>query len=198
MDAIFQAPEMTPEQLAELARADAKVVPGRACGSCSLCCKVVSIEEFGKPAGIWCGHCRPGRGCGIHAVRPYVCRGAYCEWMTSKGLGAEWKPDKSKIVLFKRTAGRLTAHVDPGFPNAWKRTPFYENLKAWAAAGLQKSPDMQIVDVMVGEQAIIVLPDREVEVGVVAADEVVVVDRIATAQGLRYDVRKAKREPAAA
>ena len=197
MDAALRAPEFTPDQVAELARAESRVVPGRGCGSCSMCCKVPSIEELGKPAGQWCRHCRPGKGCAIYDTRPYSCRGHFCEWMLSTGLGAEWKPDKAKIVLVRRP-GRLTAHVDPGFPGAWRRTPFYENIKAWAAAGLQKSPQMEIVDVMIGEHAIIVLPDREVEVGVVAADEVVVVDRIATPQGLRYNVRKAKRETAAA
>jgi hypothetical protein len=192
-------PELTAQQQAELARIDKLVVPGRACGSCTLCCKVVSIAELAKPAGEWCRHCRPGKGCGIHLTRPFVCRGAYCEWMISKGLGPEWKPEKAKFALFKTNAGRrLTAHVDPGYPSAWRRSPYYENFKAWAREGAQRTPDLHLVDVMIGEHAIVILPDREVEVGIVAADELVRLDRRMTASGEVIEVHKIKRAPAAA
>src|SRR5258708_27094970 len=42
---------------------DARVIPGRECGSCTLCCKVYNIPEIGKAAGKWCKHCTPGKGC---------------------------------------------------------------------------------------------------------------------------------------
>lgn len=191
------APAITAEQAAELAKIDAKVVPGRACGSCTLCCKVVAIPELAKAAGQWCRHCRPGRGCGIHPHRPIVCRGAYCEWMISPGLGPEWKPERAKFALFRSNGGRrLTAHVDPGYPAAWRRSPYYENIKAWAADAAAKRPDMHMVDVMIGEYAIVVLPDREVEIGIVAADEVVRLDQRATPSGAAIEVRKVRREAA--
>ena len=187
--------EITPAQAAELARIDTMVVPGRACGTCSMCCKVVSIAELSKPAGQWCGHCRPGRGCGIHASRPIVCRSFYCEWIVARGLGPEWKPDKAKFLLFKTNEGRrLTAHVDPGQPNAWRRSPYYENLKVWAREAAEQSP-MHLIDVMIGEHATVILPDRDVEVGIVAADEHVTLER--TPLG-RIEVRKVKRESVAA
>lgn len=190
--------DITAAQWAQLAQIDTKVVPGRACGSCTLCCKVVSIAELAKPAGVWCTHCRPGRGCGIHMLRPMVCRGAYCEWMMSKGLGPEWKPDRSKIVLFKTEGGRrLTAHVDPGFPSAWRRSPFYENLKLWAKEAAQKTPDMHLVDVMIGDYEIVILPDREVELGVLAPDEIVRLDRRMTPAGEVVEAHRAKRAAAA-
>jgi hypothetical protein len=187
--------EISPAQAAELARIDTMVVPGRACGSCSMCCKVVSIAELAKPAGQWCGHCRPGRGCGIHASRPVVCRSFYCEWIVARGLGPEWKPDKAKFLLFKTNQGRrLTAHVDPGQANAWRRSPYYENLKAWACEAAEQSP-MHLIDVMIGEHAIVILPDRDVEVGIVPADELVTLERMPHG---RIEVRKVKREPVAA
>ena len=40
--------------------------PGRECGACTLCCKVFDVPVLEKPAGQWCKHCLPGRGCGIH------------------------------------------------------------------------------------------------------------------------------------
>jgi hypothetical protein len=42
----------------------------RSCGDCTLCCKVMAVEALGKPAGSWCSHCKPGRGCLIYETRP--------------------------------------------------------------------------------------------------------------------------------
>ena len=168
-----QAPTLTSEELAAIARVHGIVVQDRACGSCALCCKVLSVADFDKPAGKWCSHCKPGHGCGIHAVRPVVCRGFYCEWMISKGLGPEWKPERAKFVLSKTNDGRrLTAHVDPGYASAWRTSPYYENFKIWAEAGLRQQP-MHQVDIMVGEHLTVVLPDRDVEIGLVTPDELV-------------------------
>src|SRR4051812_32045712 len=73
--------------------------PGRACGTCTLCCKVYDVPALDKPVGQWCGYCKPGRGCGIHLMRPDHCRSFHCLWMTETWLGPEWKPERSKIVL---------------------------------------------------------------------------------------------------
>jgi hypothetical protein len=177
MKALPQAPIVTSEQLAYITRIDGMVVQDRACGSCTLCCKVMGVADFDKPAGKWCPHCRPGNGCGIHAMRPFVCRVFYCEWMICKGLGPEWKPERSKFALFKTNDGRrLTAHVDPGYPSAWRASPYYENFKIWASEAVRQVP-MHQVDVMVGERLTVVLPDRDVEVGLVAPDELVQLSR---------------------
>ena len=118
--------------------------------------------------------------------------------MISKGLGPEWKPETTKFVLFKTAGGRrLTAHVDPGNPNAWRRSPFYENLKAWAKEAAQKSP-MHLVDVMIGEHVIVILPDRDVEIGVIPADEMITLEPTMTALGMRIEVRREKRTDAVA
>ena len=62
-------------------------------------------DQLQKPAWQWCTHCLIGKGCGIHAMRPFVCRGFYCEWMISKGLGPEWKPDRSRFLLARSSDG---------------------------------------------------------------------------------------------
>lgn len=179
MNAILHAPVFTPDQIADLARAESKVIEGRSCGSCAMCCKVLRIAEISKPAGKWCQHCKPGKGCGIHAMRPFVCRGFYCEWIISKGLGPEWKPDRSKFLLSKSGDGTLTASVDTGYPSAWRASPYYENFKIWAAEGVRKNP-MTLVFVMHGEHLTVVLPDRDVEFGVLAPGEFVQVNRDAS------------------
>ena len=187
-------PEISAAQAAELERSHARVLAGRACDTCTLCCKVVGVPDLAKAPGEWCPHCRPGRGCGIYTTRPIVCRGAYCEWMICKGLGPEWKPERAKFALFKTNGGRrLTAHVDPGYPTAWRRSPYYENFKQWAREAARRTPEMHVVDVMIGDRSTVVLPDRDVEIGTVAADELVQLEKTMTAFGERIEVYKIKR-----
>src|SRR5436190_15012694 len=133
MTAPLQAPILTPEELSQINRVQGMVVEGRACGSCTLCCKVLDIPALDKAAGKWCSHCQPGKGCGIYTARPAACRGFYCEWMISKGLGPEWRPERARFLLAKSNDGRLTAHVDPGYPAAWRASPYYQNFKIRAA-----------------------------------------------------------------
>ena len=177
MNAPAPAYQLTPAEAAEVERIERKVVPCRSCGSCSLCCKVTTIALLEKPAGQWCSYAKPGKGCGIHRTRPFVCQSFFCEWMIAKGLGEEWKPERAKFAIVVRNDGnRLTAHVDPGAPNAWKREPYYTNFKRWAAEGALKRP-VKLIDIMIGERLIVVLPDRDVEFGVLAADEAIAMTR---------------------
>src|SRR5438132_11870692 len=96
-----------------------------------------------------------------------------CEWIICKGLGPEWKPEKSKFVMYRTNEGRLlTAHVDHGYPAAWRASPYYENFKRWAKEAVQKSP-MHQIHVMIGYHLIVVLPDRDVDMGVVVDGETI-------------------------
>ena len=56
----------------------AQPAPGKTCGSCTLCCKVVGVAELKKPADVWCGHCNKAKGCKIYDTRPLECRTFYC------------------------------------------------------------------------------------------------------------------------
>src|SRR5258707_4525960 len=75
------------------------LVPGRSCGTCSMCCKVYSIRELSKPAGRWCVHAVRGAGCAIHPNRPRSCRDFFCSWLVDPNLGPGWKPEVSRFVL---------------------------------------------------------------------------------------------------
>ena len=46
------------------------LVPGRICGSCMLCCKVMIVDELNKPSGTLCRHAVLGKGCFIREQRP--------------------------------------------------------------------------------------------------------------------------------
>jgi hypothetical protein len=106
----------------------------RRCGACSLCCKLPYVREFNKPIDTWCPHARPGHGgCSIYADRPHICRTFACGWLTSDDLGDEWFPARCKMYIAKLNSPRdVLVTVDPGFPNAWRREPYYSQLREWA------------------------------------------------------------------
>ena len=166
-------------------------VPGRTCGSCALCCKTVAVTELAKPAGIWCPNCRGSKGCAIYDSRPAGCRDFHCEWLLSEKLGPEWKPDRAKFALMVTATGHLAACVDPGFPSAWRREPYYQALGRWARERAEsRSSSWPGVDVWIGKRCIIILPDGEKDLGIVAADEEVRIDRVMTATGPAYVASK--------
>jgi len=148
------------------------IVPGRSCGTCSLCCKVYSIKELSKPAGRWCVHRVRGSGCGIHPDRPRSCRDFFCSWLVDPNLGPEWKPEVSRFVLSADATHRaIMVTVDPERPLAWKREPYYAMLKRFSEVFFRID---QKVLVSLGGHITVILPDRDVAIGmVVAGDEIV-------------------------
>ena len=133
----------------------------RACGDCTLCCKLLGIDELDKPAGQWCAHCAVGRGCAIYESRPEPCRTFLCGYLTWPVAGEHWFPVRSKMILASAFGGkRLAVHVDPGRPNAWREAPYYSDLKRWSAVGAR---DGRQLVVSVGRRSILILPDRDVE-----------------------------------
>jgi len=104
-------PESAPRDLDPVARAQSRVVAGRACGTCTLCCKVIAVAEFDKLPGVWCPHCVQGKGCGVYETRPTDCRTFFCEWMHTTSLSAEWKPERAKFALVVGEGGHLTAFI---------------------------------------------------------------------------------------
>jgi hypothetical protein len=157
------------------------IVPGRSCGTCSLCCKVYMIRELGKPAGRWCVHrVRGSGGCGIHPDRPRSCRDFFCSWLVDPNLGAEWKPEVSRFVLSADATHRaIMVTVDPGRPLAWKRAPYYAVLKQFSEVFFRID---QKVLVSLGGQVTVVLPDRDVPLGALLPGDEIVVRR----EGLTY------------
>jgi len=142
----------------------------RGCGDCTLCCKVMAVEEIAKPAGQWCRHCRPGRGCGIYDHRPAECRSFNCLWLIDARFGAHWKPAKSKMVLTASDDG-LEIRCDPGFPDAWRKQPFRNEIGALAAAG--GTHDVTVL-VMSGRKMVLVTRETEFDLGLVGADQRIV------------------------
>lgn len=141
----------------------------RECGSCALCCKVYHVPAVEKPAGVWCRHCEPGVGCGIHATRPTHCRKFFCHWITDKNVPDVWKPDRSRIVLTIFPGnGFLYAQVDPGSPQAWRKAPYYDDLRRMAK---RLNAENRHVIVFVGDIATLIMPDEAVSLGKMSAED---------------------------
>ena len=95
-----------------------------------------------------------------------------CGWLTNPRFGPEWKPDRSKIVI---TVGRkgngLDFQCDPGFPDAWRKQPYYGHIKNLAAIAARHDG---LISVNTGRNLIIVAPEREFAVGEVAEEDEIV------------------------
>jgi hypothetical protein len=72
----------------------------RSCSGCTLCCKLIPVEEIGKKAGVRCEHQRTGKGCAIYAARPFSCRVWRCMWLQDQAnTAALSRPDRSHYVI---------------------------------------------------------------------------------------------------
>jgi hypothetical protein len=160
----------------------ASVVLGRSCGDCSLCCKLIRVDAFAKPPATWCNHCAPGGGgCTIYDRRPAECRNFYCAWMVSPSLGEHWRPNKCKMVLRVESDGKLIAvHVDPSDPTAWRREPYFQELKQFAIRGVEVN---QRVIVYIKNRVIVIFPNKEVEVGTMNPGDHLVVREVGGPDG---------------
>jgi hypothetical protein len=157
----------------------------RECGTCTLCCKVLGIGALGKPAGQWCPHCQPGKGCAVYETRPEECRTFLCDWLRNEALGPEWKPEKSKIVLAS-SGKNIIAYVDPSSPMAWRKVPFFERLTSIMHKAL---PNGGLVYVAVADHYTVLLPDKQQEIGRIGPGDDVILKTFRTALGgLEYDV----------
>ncbi len=157
----------------------------RHCGDCSLCCKVLGIPELEKAKDAWCPNFAAGTGCRIYEDRPASCRNFSCRWLTDASMGPEWKPSVCKMVLDAKPR-MLVVHVDPAVSRPWRAEPYYSVLKRLSAQGLGRSI---IVLVIERRRNIVILPDREVDLGLVAAGARIAMERVQTAHGPAWQPR---------
>jgi hypothetical protein len=134
----------------------------RPCGTCSLCCKVFEVKDVAKVAHEWCRHHVPGVGCGIHSVRPKVCRSYQCLWTTDDSLGEEWKPERSGFILHRDVSGiGLWINVDLDHVGAWRNEPYYSQIKIWSEMIRYGTG---IVAVSEGDRRFVIFPEQDLPV----------------------------------
>jgi hypothetical protein len=113
------------------------IIAGKACGSCSFCCKVLEIAELAKTAGVWCPNCSgPGSGCGIYPNRPKICKDYECSWKRDRGMSARLRPDRvGTLFMVDPDTLQYRAVCDPAKPLAWRHPLVFKHLLAMAKAG---------------------------------------------------------------
>jgi len=150
-------------------------VNGRSCTGCTMCCKLLRIEALDKPRLQWCTHCNIGVGCKIYEDRPTECRTFNCGYLTEAHIGDHWKPAKSRMVISLATsANRMVVYVDPDRPDAWRREPYYSDIKSWARAALKNQGQVVVSQ---GFDMIVVTPDGETNLGPVRDDQLIITRR---------------------
>ena len=157
----------------------------RQCADCSLCCKVLGIPELDKPKDCWCPNFAAGVGCRIYNDRPPSCHDFVCRWLTDPTMGPEWKPSVCKMVVDSRPS-LFVVHVDPAVSRPWSAEPYMSVLKRLSAQGLTKGVIVMVIE---RRRTIVVLPDREVDLGVIGPDARIAMERVKTPHGLAWEPR---------
>ena len=135
----------------------------KTCGPCTQCCKVLAVEELGKPMGRPCVHLKPGAGCGIYETRPHSCRTFECVWLMDPQMPHRFRPDQTKVVLDQDPEGLwLIARCDPTNPHAWRRNPIYAALKGRAADTWGTG---KLVLAVAGRRTWVITPTEDVDLG---------------------------------
>ena len=140
-----------------------EAVQARTCGDCGMCCKLMGVAAIDKAPHSWCGHFRKGGGCGIYADRPQAWADYACYWLRAPNLDDRWRPDRARFVLHRDEDNQtLVVEVDPASPDAWRKAPFHDTFKTWAARGAAQGLSL---NVLVGRRGFTILPDRDVDHG---------------------------------
>lgn len=116
----------------------------RQCGTCTLCCKLMPVEEIDKKANTRCKHQTFAKGCKVYSTpsMPSSCKMWNCRWIVSDDTADLPRPDRAHYVIDMVpdfiTVGQHDANtrvdvvvvwVDRAFPDA-HRDP---NLRAYLA-----------------------------------------------------------------
>lgn len=126
------------------------------CGDCALCCKLIEVAPFEKPAGKWCEYCTR-RSCGIWAKRPEFCRTYECLWKLSEPMGEALRPSNCHIVFeLYEPEKTVLANVDRDYPASWTKGEPLKLIKRMVLDGYT-------VWVMVGKDRHVMLPPDETQ-----------------------------------
>ncbi|MFL6863501.1 MAG: hypothetical protein ACJ8DZ_10905, partial [Allosphingosinicella sp.] len=93
------------------------------------------------------------------------------------------------IIVSVMDGTLLSIHVDPARPDAWRQAPYHADIRQWAAWA---APAGHRVTVFVGRRAIVIFPDRDVDLGILAEDERTLVLCHRTPAGMHLEALKVK------
>jgi hypothetical protein len=106
-------------------------------------------------------------------------------WLDDHRLGDEWKPTRCKFVIAPDwILNKVEIYSDPGAAFAWRRGPYLSTIRQIASAGLRRSGMVFAID---NGRSTIILPDRDVDLGILVEDDRVLLSEVRTPTGLRYE-----------
>lgn len=115
----------------------------RSCGTCSLCCFTMGVEELKKPPLKWCEHCKIGadHACTIYQDRPTSCSNFTCLWLTHPETPEEMKPSRTGVVLWITADGKhAVALTRKHQAEAWRKPVVLNVLRK-----LARDPNLLVV-----------------------------------------------------
>ena len=128
-----------------------------------MCCKLLGIVELDKPQQTVCPNCDIGERCVVYPSRPPSCRNFYCAYLVTELVPDYWKPATSKMVLeIDVSTHRISVHVDAARKEAWKREPYYSDIKRWATNNALQNGWIMVYQ---GLDAIVVSANRDQNIG---------------------------------
>ncbi len=159
---------------------------GRQCDGCTMCCKLLAVKDLDKPRAVWCEHCAIGKGCTIYEARPEACRNYYCAYMTRATIAEHWRPEHSgMVIVWGLERGRVSIHVDPERPNVWREEPYRSDIDLWMAIW---PPDVLQIVIYFGLNVRALLPDREIDLGMLPEEDWIVTEMVPSPNGFRPEV----------
>jgi len=87
------------------------------CGECTLCCKLLKIDETNSKVNEYCCYCNPNFGCTIYDKRPESCRIFECCWKQMKNAGEDLRPDKCGVLFEKWSDNVIVGATDEMLSN---------------------------------------------------------------------------------
>jgi hypothetical protein len=93
------------------------------------------------------------------------------------------------VVVSELEGTRVAIHVDPGRPEAWRREPYYSEIKRWSELAAREH---QQVVVSIGKRAFVVFPNREVDLGVIGPDDRIITRESRSPYGITLEALKLK------
>ena len=100
-------------------------------------------------------------------------------------MGPEWKPSICKMVLDAKPR-LLVVHVDPAVTKPWRAEPYFSVLKRLSAQGLARGTLVMVIE---RRRTIVVLPDREVDLGLIGPGVRIALERMMTPGGPLWQPR---------
>jgi hypothetical protein len=80
----------------------------------------------------------------------------------------------------------LVVHVDPAASRPWEQEPYFSYLTEMAARNIARGASVLVME---RGRTIIILPDRGVDLGVVAPEDRIVVNKVMTGAGPAWHAR---------